>query len=262
MTVWLDSVGVLGPGLLGWDAAREVLAGVRPYCDEPLPAPRTTLLAANERRRTTPVIRLALQAAEDALGHASLPAAQLGSVFASSSGDMEIVDRICTALCLPERPVSPTQFHNSVHNAPAGYWTLGASVRMPSTSIAAAGRTFAAGLLEAWTLVAVERQPVLLVAYDWPAPPTLQPHRPLAAPFATALVLRPEAGADPGPRIDLQLQAGAFDTLQDPALEALRNGNPAACALPLLAVVAGGESAGVSLPYSETQVLTVQCRQA
>lgn len=259
MTVWLDGVGVSGPGLVGWAQARSVLAGAEAYAAEALPAPRTDLLRANERRRTTSVIRLALQTAEEALSGAHVSPVETCSVFASASGDLEIVDRICTALRLPERPVSPTQFHNSVHNAPAGYWSLGTGARMPSTSVAAYDHSFAAGLLEAWTMVEVEQVPVLLVAYDWPPPPLLRPHRPLEHPFAVALLLTEQPCGEAPLRLELALEPGAESTLSDPCLETLRRDNPAARSLPLLAAIAAAAPGAVRIPYSRALGLTVRC---
>jgi hypothetical protein len=261
MAVWLETVGVTAPGLAGWARARAVLAGTEPYRAEPLAAPRTTLLRANEHRRTTPLIRLALQTAEDALRDTPIRAEQLCSVFACSTGDMEIVHSICHALTLPERPVSPTQFHNSVHNAPAGYWSVATAASRPSISIAAYDQSFAAGLLEAWTMVEVEREPVLLVAYEWPPPPSLQPHRPLSNAFAAALILSERPRADSRFRVELQIEPGTASTLSDPGLEALRRSNPAARSLPLLAAIAAEQPTQVHLPYSPLGVLTVRCCQ-
>lgn len=260
MAVYLDAVGVCAPGLEDWSQALAVLQGGQAYDAGARLSPRTSLLAANERRRTTAVIRLALQTAEDALRRAQTPASALCSVFASSSGDMEIVDKICSALSLPERPVSPTQFHNSVHNAPAGYWSLGVAAQSPSTSIAAHDGSFAAGLLEAWSTVEVERQGVLLVAYDWPPPVTLQPHRPLAAPFAVAMVLLPEPGPSSPARLELAFAAGDITTLAHGELESLRRGNPAAQCLPLLDLIARGRSGVVSLPGNAYDPLQVRCQ--
>ncbi len=262
MTAWVDAIGIGAPGLANWAQAGSVLSGAQAYRAEPLPPPSTSLLAANERRRTTPVIRLALQTAEDALREARIAPAELCSVFACASGDLEIVDKICTALSMPERPVSPTQFHNSVHNAPAGYWSLGAATRMPSTSIAANEYSFAAGLLEAWTMVETETQPVLLVAYDWPPPAALFEHWPLLHPFAVALLLtpRPTAGASVG--LDLHLERGGeASTMADAGLEALRCDNPAARSLPLAAVIASAAEGQVRLPYSATNLLSVRCHK-
>ena len=66
----------------------------------------------------------------------------------SSDGDGEIVHRLCTALASPAAEVSPTDFHNSVHNAATGYWSIGAHSSAPSTALCAYDGSFAAGLLE------------------------------------------------------------------------------------------------------------------
>ena len=36
----------------------------------------------------------------------------------------QVIHEICEALATDEREVSPTRFHNSVHNASAGYWGI------------------------------------------------------------------------------------------------------------------------------------------
>ncbi len=82
-------------------------------------------------------------------------------VFASSDGDGDIVHRLCTALATPAAAVSPTDFHNSVHNAATGYWSIGAHSQAPSTAICAYDGSFSAGLLEAACQIAVEARPVL-----------------------------------------------------------------------------------------------------
>lgn len=68
----VESVGLLAPGLAGWAASRAVLTGERPYQPEPLPALSAALLPANERRRVTATIKLALQAAQEAMTQAAL----------------------------------------------------------------------------------------------------------------------------------------------------------------------------------------------
>jgi hypothetical protein len=62
-----------------------------------------------------------------------------------------------------------------VHNAAAGYWTIGAGCRQPATAFSAYRASFAQGLLEAMVQLATgDADPVLLVAYDAAA------HGPLA----------------------------------------------------------------------------------
>ena len=88
--------------------------------------------------------------------------------------------------------MSPTQFHNSVHNAPGGYWSIALATRAPSTSLCAVEASFAAGLLEACAQAVAERRDVLLIAYDVPYPEPLASLWTVAEPFAVAMVLSNE----------------------------------------------------------------------
>ncbi|MDX1335493.1 MAG: beta-ketoacyl synthase chain length factor, partial [Gammaproteobacteria bacterium] len=185
MKLGIAAIGMVGPGITGWETGREILSQDNSFdIQAELPPLKPELLPANERRRTTPLIKLALQAAQDALGQWEGDSTELGTVFASASGDVDIVDKIITSLLMPGSPVSPTHFHNSVHNAPAGYWSIATHSHAPSTSISAYDATFAAGLVEAATSVVIEQRPVMLVAYDMLLPPRMHPFRPLKAPFA------------------------------------------------------------------------------
>lgn len=257
MHVNVESIGLVAAGMPGWESALPVLRGEAELDAAALPAFKPNLLPPNERRRTTALIKLALQTAEDALARSRYGMSELASVFASAEGDGEIVDRICTALTLPGHPVSPTHFHNSVHNAPAGYWAIAAGSRKFSTSLAAGADTFAAGLLEAASVAALERVPVLLLAYDYALPPALAGRGYVDAVCGVALLLT--AHDDAGlARLTLELQPGSSEPPPLPAgLAALRAHNPAAAALPLLQVLARGASTMLCLPYHAQLTLQI-----
>jgi hypothetical protein len=164
------------------------------------------------------------------------------TIFASSGGDGDTLNDIMQTLATPERAVSPTRFHNSVHNAASGYWALATGSQQASTSLGAYDASFAAGLLEAATQAQVEQRMVTLIAYDHPFPEPLHGARPIAAPFGVALVLTPVRSQLSIAAVHLTLaEAGTANTMADPAFEALRLGNPAARALPLLVALARGE---------------------
>jgi hypothetical protein len=241
----LKSIGLAAPGLPGWKAAVAVLAGNAPYlpADEPPFAP--TLLPPNERRRATAAVRQAFRAAEDAMG-AGLEPRTLASVFASSDADLVVLHRICSALADPARAISPIDFHNSVHNAASGYWSIAVQSMAPTTTVAAHDASFTAGLLEATALAADLGSDVLLVAYDATAPAPLAAKRPLAASASVALVLG-RADAPSLGTLALAVSGGSETSCAMPALEALRTGNPAMRALPLLELVAAGRSGQVTL---------------
>jgi hypothetical protein len=250
MRVYADGVGVLGPGLGGWPAARAVLRGEASYAMTEMARPNADVLPPAERRRCGDTVRLALHVGLEAVGHAGASAAALPTVFTSSSGDGEVTHQLCTALARSARDVSPTRFHNSVHNAPAGYWSIATEAREPSTSICVFESSFAAGLLVAALQVTTARRPVLLIAYDAPYPPPLDVLYPMIAPFGVALLLAPEAGGGSLATIAIELVEAAPETpVADPGLERLRRGVAAARSLPLLAALARGERLRAELAY-------------
>jgi hypothetical protein len=267
--VYVNGIGILAPGLLGWPAARAVLAGVKPYVDSAVPEPPAALLPANERRRASAAVKWALEVAQAAVEQAQIDPTALTTVFTTSGGETAVFDKICSSLAGADRAISPTLFHHSVHNAASGYWGIGTQSRQSSTALAAYDASFCAGLLEAHSLVCTDAAPVLLIAYDLPAPPPLYAARPLLAGFAAALVLSSQANARTLARLSCTLaetQGGQpLSTLADPGLEKLRTGNPGARALPLLAGVAAGGDSEVRLEYLDglqVRVAITSCASA
>ncbi len=253
--IQIKSIGICAPGIPDWASARALLNGQADWRHAAMKITAPDILPANERRRLSPVIKLALQAAHQAIGSQRDDPAML-SVFASSYGDLDITHSICCALVRPERPVSPTQFHNSVHNAPAGYWSIAKRSPAASISIAAADFSFAAGLLESASLIQAEGHPVLLVAYDLPTESPLSAQLQATHGFACALLLTPSSSTD---GFTISLRTGAEETAcNDVELEQLRRDNPAARSLPLLQLLAGGTEAGVALSYLHQQYVHVE----
>src|SRR5690606_42059827 len=66
-----------------------------------------------------------------------------------SSDLLAITDYMAATLASDPRSISRTRFHNSVHNAAAGYWTIGAGCTAAATAVSAGPASFAQGLLEA-----------------------------------------------------------------------------------------------------------------
>ncbi|WP_081262319.1 beta-ketoacyl synthase chain length factor [Ralstonia solanacearum] len=176
-------------------------------------------------------------------------AATLATVFAASGGDSQNCHAICETLAGEDRHLSPTRFHNSVHNAPAGYWSIAARAMAPSNVLCAYDGSFAAGLLESLCQVAIDAVPTLLIAFDTDYPEPLRAVRPIPDAFGVALVLAPEAGPHALARIDARLTDAPASALARSEFEPLRAGNPAARALPLLEALAARRSASVVLDY-------------
>jgi hypothetical protein len=251
MRLYLEGIGLCAGALPNWPEGREVLAGRVPYRETEIVMAASALLPPAERRRTTDTVKLAMTVGAEAVTHAGLRAENVPSVFTSSGGDGKTITAILEVLASPQREVSPTRFHNSVHNAPAGYWSIATRCREASTSICAYDFSFAAGLLEAATRALTEQCPVLLVAYDVPYPLALDACRKIAAPFGAALVLSPHRTANSlaDLSIELRMKPGPETMLTDLAIEALRAGVPAARALTLLTAMARGGKQDVIIAH-------------
>jgi len=252
LSAFIESIGLLGPGLPDWPHAADVLAGRTPYTHAPTTLPPPAGLPPIERRRTGPVVKLALAVGHEAVAACGRDAGTLATVFTSSGGDGQNCHVICETLASDEgdnRKLSPTRFHNSVHNAPAGYWSIATHAMAPSNVLCAHDGSFAAGLLDSLCQVAVDGTPTLLIAYDSPYPEPLHAMRPVSDAFAVGLVLAPEAGAKTLARIDIELTDTPATTLTAPELETLRHGNPAARVLPLLDALATRRAQCVVLDY-------------
>ena len=257
-------VSVWGPGLEGWAASREVLAGRAPYEPRPSPPPAPSILSANERRRTGPVVRLALAVAHEAAEMCRLPPESLQSVFASSSGDGVVVGSILDALTRPgneQRVVSPTQFHNSVHNAAAGYWSIATGSRQPATCLGCHDATFAAGLLKAMVEVACDERAVLLCVYDHPLPAPMDARRPIDVPFAVALVLALQEPGTAMARLSVRYEPSPATTAlpRRSALQRLPAQNAVAGSMRMLEALACGTADSHALAYLDGH-LTVDIR--
>ena len=256
MPVFISAVGLCASGIGNWAQGQEILCGRSPYLPGKLCASSAMALPANESRRA--VARLVLRVAQEAVNGAAAVPARLPSVFACSGGDPETLEHVLSALVLTARPVSPRQFAYVGHNAPASFWSMMTRSDAPSTSLGAYDGSFAAGLLEAVTQVR-EGVPVLLVAYDVPPPPLLAGSRPVAGPFAAALLLASERWPNSRSRITVTFGGDQPEGRMDqPELEALRTGNPAARCLPLLRLIATGASGAVVLPYASHARVTVE----
>lgn len=249
MKVVLQGISVWGAGLSGWSHTTRVLQGQEDWEPTPMQLPPAGCLPANERRRSGPLTRLALAVADEACAHAGVNAADMRGVFASSNGDGAVVDSILSALSTPQGEVSPTQFHNSVHNAPAGYWTIGHGILAPAVALGCFDWSFAQGLLKAVAECVVENTPVLFVAYDLPIPGPIGKVRVSEHSFGCALVLRPAPAPTGLCVLDVTYDSAraAHDVPACVALRQLAHANPAAAGLALLQQIASAQAGEVHL---------------
>ena len=258
LSAYINGIGLLGPGLNGWPDSVAILAGQQPYQIFPAVLPSPALLPSAERRRSGAIVKLTLATGVEAVAAAGLNPASLPCVYTSSSGDGQNCHEICQTLASADRHISPTRFHNSVHNAAAGYWSIATGAMTPISVLCAYDASFGAGLLEAVTQVRVDETATLLIACDTPYPEPLHHARPLPDNFGIAMVLAPGASAHSLARISVSLSGDAAHTLEDAALEQLRLGVPAARSLPLLRALAQRQSGRIVLDYFEQLRIAVE----
>lgn len=235
LRVYIEGVGLWSPQLADFAALDLILAGAEPVFSSAKPG--AAMLPGNERRRAPESALLAVEVAGQAVLMSGRAAATLPCVWASSFGDQATTDYMCTALAHNPTDLSPTRFHNSVHNAPVGYWTIAVGCQAASTAIAAHHASFGAGLLEAACQVLAEQQPVLLVCSDIAGTLPLLEVTGCSVPFGCALVLAPDPGSKTLARIDLQLTPTLADTTLSEPLATWREHNASASALALLALL-------------------------
>lgn len=257
LTAYINGIGLLGPGLTGWADSKALLAGNAAYQRTPTVLPVPALLPAAERRRSGATVRLTLATGLEAVAAAGLYPATVPCVYTSSGGDGQNCHEICQTLASDDRQISPTRFHNSVHNAAAGYWSIATGARTAISVLCAYDASFGAGLLETLTQVVVDHATTLLIACDTPYPEPLHSARPIFDNFGIAMVLAPKASVSSLAKICVSLTADSTRALDDIALEHLRMGIPAARSLPLLCALARGQHERVILDYSAYQRIAV-----
>lgn len=243
LNVYVEGIGLWSPQLASFAGLKTVLAGGTPQ--PPAARPPAVTLPPNERRRAPESVLLAVEVAGQAVAMSGREAAALACVFASSHGDQAITDYMCATLAQAPSELSPIRFHNSVHNAAVGYWTIATGCHAPSTAVAAQRASFGAGLLEAASQVLAEQREVLLVCSDGAASGPLREVTGCLLPFGSAMVLAPRPGTHTLARLQLTLTATPSATPLDEPLAGWSTSNASAAGLPLLAVLAQGNGSCV-----------------
>lgn len=251
---------VIGAGAWGlrfrnWQQLKSVLGG-QTLEDDGAKGPKPEVIPANERRRAPLPVRLAVETSWQALQASGLAAQDLPSVFVSGLGDTQLTDYMCKALASEHKALSPTKFHNSVHNAAAGYWTISTECMQAANSVAAFEHSVPVTLLEALIQCQQEQQPVLLTFYDAPVSEKLLPMLKNTDAFAVSLIVAPlEFEPSNTSFAPVKLQAATtMDAISWPpapnadSLKQCYENNPTAKVLPLMNLI--GEQA----PSTEVQL--------
>jgi hypothetical protein len=244
----LVGLGAWGPGFTDWPSLSALLLQTTPQDESAFitSTPKPEVIPANERRRAPLPVKAAVDVSWQALQQSGIASSEVACVFGSGLGDTEITDYMCRVLTTAEKQLSPTKFHNSVHNAAAGYWTISTHCMKSANSIAAYHMTAGLAMLEAMTQCVLHNEPVLITLFDTAAHDAYRQIFACEHNFAAALLITPIDFAGTTPLAELALtQAPALATQPEwhsPTLTTLYQTNPAAKILNLLAALAQFET--------------------
>jgi hypothetical protein len=260
ISVAVLGIGAWSPEWADWNSAAAVLCGNVEIAANAATRPAPSILPPTERRRAPESVLLGVEVALQACAMAGLAPAQLPHVFASSYGELAISDYLCETLAKSPLEVSPIRFHNSVHNAPAGYWAIAAGCTRSSTAISAGETTFGAGLLETALIASDGGEPALLSVYDVAATGPLRDVVGCSTKFGVGLVLGPDR-ADAFARLRIRRGAdGSATPLASTAavLHAVHRENPAARSLAFLQAIARKEPGVIRIAAGPRLMLDVE----
>jgi len=218
------------------------------------------LIPPRERRRAPQFVKMAVEVMLQACRTAGMEPGRPAAVFASQMSDMETTDYICRVLAQSPELVSPTRFHNSVHNAAVGYWSIATGSRAAANAVAAFEWSVPMAVLEAGVQVTSEQTPVLVVTEDAAPPAPFDYICPGARPFAAALLLTPP-GASKRALAHCRLRtldgAGRWPELPRGMPEGLA-GNASARIIPLLQALGRPAAAGCRLTFPLTRQISLE----
>ncbi len=212
-------------------------------------APEVDLLTGPLRRRATALTRMAVEVFQQATTEAGRDPATVPSVWATANGEHSTAIRILEMMRCGEGKLSPTRFHNSVHNTASGYASIATGNCAPSTTLTGGAELVASTFLEGICHLEAGAEDVVLVLADEPPRPPFD-REGVSAPLALAFCLSARrdgaAGALSGFRRDAvaavkhhERFGGLFVGAALPLLERIVFGRPGTVALELEGRVPG-----------------------
>ena len=255
------AIGAWGQEFRNWQDLQNLLAD-KEWQDDGSKGPKPEIIPANERRRAPLPVRLAVESSWQATLESNFKAENLSCVFVSALGDTQLTDYMCRVLAGDTKQLSPTKFHNSVHNAAAGYWTISTGCMKAANSVAGYEESVSLTLLEAIAQINIEQQPTLLTFYDAPVSKVLQDLLKNEYPFAVSMIIVPEQANCSGQKISLTVQntENNWPKLEskNKMLRDIYESTPTARILSLLEKYAQGQKANLSMPLSQMTSLDIQ----
>lgn len=249
-------LGVWSESFSNWEEFCHVLRGGSAETGRTL---KPQAIAPNERRRAPLSVKMAVEVMDQACRMAALEPATVATVFASALGDMHLTEYMCRTMADAPQAISPTRFHNSVHNAATGYWSIATQSRCPSNAVSGYSNSVSIAILDGAIQAVEEKIPVLVTVQEVATAPAFKSVYEWEQPFSAAMVLVP-VGMCSSNIASLHLSASG-NLVEPPQLEDIPgidlSGNPAARLLPLLIAIAEQRNADVRLPLSRGSSLAI-----
>jgi len=253
--VEISGVGIWSEFFSNWEEFCSAINGEEVAAQSPL---KPEVIAPNERRRAPQSVKMAVEVMDQACRMAAVDPATVATVFASGIGDMQITDYMCRTLATAPLTMSPTRFHNSVHNAATGYWSIATGSHCPANAISAYEGSVSMALLEGALQSLEEQIPVLVAAQEVSAPTPFSPIYPFEHPLAVALLLTPPGLTEaPLASVGVQFSGESADSPAASDAPAELSANYTAAALPLLEVIARRAEAQLKMSTSGSHSLAV-----
>ena len=170
---------------------------------------------------------------------------------------------MCKVLATENMQLSPTKFHNSVHNAAAGYWTISTGCMKAANSVAGFNESVSLTLLEAITQCVNENIPVLLTFYDAPASEMLKPLLKNEQAFAASFIIEPFDEESTTTQLSIKVSDESCNWPKIELCESLQKTyteNPVARVLALLNAFATATSPPFSIPLSDSSSLQLDIK--
>jgi hypothetical protein len=139
--------------------------------DPSVDAPEVALLSGPLRRRATGLTRVAVEVLHQAIHTLDRDVATIPIVWATAHGEHSTAMKILGMMRSGEGKLSPTHFHNSVHNTASGYASIALGNCSPSTTVTGGVELVASSFLEAACHLEATAEDAVVVLADEPLQP-------------------------------------------------------------------------------------------
>ena len=163
--------------------------------------PAASLLEGPLRRRATPLTRMGIEVLQQAVAMGKADLKAIPSVWATAHGEHSAAIALLGMMQRGEGKLSPTKFHNSVHNTASGYASISSGNCAPSTTLTGGAELVASTFVEAACMLETQGRDIAVVLADEPLLPPFDRSDASTA-LALGFLLSPHA-------------AGAFAVLSD-----------------------------------------------